>query len=291
MSASTATPDAPSGGAHRAAPAASPGAVARRFAAVLQRAVLDRLPLVGMLGALSLGMGLLVGGLWPSLEDTFGDLSADIRDLLANALSGADITTAAGWANAEFVSLVAPAAVIAAAVAAVSGGIAGEEQRKTLGVLLSAPLSRTTFLLAKAAAMVVLVVLVSATVALGLVAATLVGDMGLTTAGVTAVGLHSAALGLFFGGLALLVSGLSGDSRLTVVITAALAVSAFLATVVIGLLEDAGDWARLTPWHYFNSSNPLVNGADAAHLLVLLAGAVLLGGAAVLGYRRRDLRG
>lgn len=290
-SSSTTRSDTPDVREHRAGPTGPPASVAARFSAVVQRGVADRLPLTGALAVLMVGMGLLTGSLWPSLEGTLSDLPDNLTDTLGKALSGADMTTAIGWTNAEFVSLVAPLGVIAAAIIAVTRGVVGEEAGKTLGVLLSVPLARTTFLLAKAAAMAVHVLLVAGSISVGLLMGSLVGDMGLSASGILAVALHAAALGLFFGGVALLVGALTGDARLTLVVTASIAGAAFIATAILPLFESAADWARVSPWYYFNSSDPLSNGADWLHLVVLVVGAGLLAALAVTTYRGRDLRG
>ncbi|UJH70359.1 ABC transporter permease [Ornithinimicrobium sp. INDO-MA30-4] len=85
-------------------------------------------------------------------------------------------------------------------------GIAGEEETKTLGVLLSTPINRTTFILAKATAMVILVVIIGVASYVGLLIGSVVGDMGLSQSGMIGASVHITAVGIFFGGVATLLA-------------------------------------------------------------------------------------
>ncbi len=260
------------------------------FMTVFRQSVLDRWVVPLVIGALMVGMGLLTGGLWPSLESTMKDLPGSLNEL-GKVLAGSDMTTGAGWANAEIVSMVAPMGVIAVAIMAVLRGLPGEEESKVLGAVLSAPVARSTFLWAKTAAMVVQVVVASLSVALGLVVGSLVGGLGLTAAGVVGVTLHVALLGVLFGAVAAAVGAATGVRRLTMGVTAGAATVAFVAWIVVPLVDAIDGWVRLSPWYYFNSTVPLVNGPDPSHLLVLAVASLAWCLVAVVLLGRRDLKG
>lgn len=269
----------------RAGAAGSPSVV------IASHAVRDKMALVGTVSVAMLAMGLLVGALWPSLKDTFADIQDSLPDAFTTVLAGADMSTPSGWANAEMLSMIAPAAIIAVAVISVSKSVAGEEETKTMGVLLGAPFPRSAFLWAKAAATATHVVLASIAVGLGLLLGDLVGDMGLSWAGIAGASLHVAALGLLLGAVALTVSAWSGSSRLTTAVAAGLGGLSFALASFLPLSDSLAEGARTSPWYYYNSSDPLAHGADPLHLAVLLAltALVLLGGQH--GFTRRDLRG
>ena len=262
----------------------------RAFLTVFRQSVLDRWVVPLIIGALMVGMGLLTGGLWPSLEDTMKDLPGSLNDL-GQILAGSDLTTGAGWANAEIVSMVAPMGVIAVAIMAVLRGLPGEEESKALGAVLSAPVARSTFLWAKTAAMVVQVVVASSAVALGLVLGSLVGGLGLSAAGIVGVTLHVALLGVLFGAVAAAVGAASGARRLTMAVSAGSAAVAFVAWIVVPLVDAIDGLVRLSPWYWFNSTVPLVNGPDLPHLLVLAVVSIAWCLVAVALFARRDLKG
>lgn len=253
-------------------------------------AVRDRAPLVGVVALIMVGLGVLTGGLWHPLQDAFDAISPEVLDAIGGVLAGADLTTAAGWMNAEMLSLVAPGGLIAVAILSASKGIAGEEQAKTIGVLLSVPVSRTAFLAAKTVAMILNVLLATLGVAAGILLGDTVGDLGIDPAGVLGACAHVALLALLLGTLTVLLAALTGDGKLSSAISAGIAVLAFGLNAFLPLSDSLSDYTQISPWYYFAESNPLVNGPDYTHLLVLATTTLLLLIVAIIGYRRRDLR-
>lgn len=268
-----------------------PRSSAVQFAAVLRHAARDRLPLAGVVAIIVASLAVMTGSLWPSLQDSFTDLPASVNDTLNTVLAGSDLTTPAGWMNAEALSVVAPVGIIAVAIISITRAVAGEEQDKTLGVLLSAPVSRSTFLWAKSTATVLHLLVVVAGLAVGLVVGSQVGDLGLTATGIVGACVHLGVLGLFFGAVALLLGAATGDRRLSSAVAAGLAVVAFALSAFLPLSDSLAEGARVSPWYYYAGKNPLVNGIDLSDALVLVVGAAVLAALAVAVLRRRDLRG
>ena len=266
-----------------------PGAA--QVAVMLPHAVRDRLPLAMVVAVVVALLAVMTGALWPSLQNSFGDLPTSITDALNTVLAGSDLTTPTGWMTAEVLSVVAPVGALAVAIVSVARAVAGEEQGKTLGVLLSAPVTRSTFLLTKAAAMVAHVLVVVAGLAVGMAIGSQIGGLGLTATGIVGAGVHLGALGVFFGAVALLVSAATGDRRLTSAIAAGMGVVAFALHAFLPLSASLADGARLSPWYYYAGRNPLVNGPDLSDVMTLVVGAAVLTVLAVAALRRRDLRG
>jgi len=258
---------------------------------LLTKSVSDRRTLTAVLGLLLIVMGAFVGALWPPMRDTFADLSSGLMDDILRALPGADMTTGAGWANAELMSMVAPAAIITVAVVSAARATAGEEEAKTLGMLLSAPVSRLMFLSVKTAAMTIHVLIVGAFLAVGLMVGNLIGNLGLTPAGILGATAHTVLLGIFFGMVAILIGAATGNGRLTTAGTGTLAGIAFVMSAILPLSNTLAEGAKASPWYYFNASNPLVNGFDPQHLAILAGASVVLASLAMVIFRARDLRG
>lgn len=259
--------------------------------AMIGQAVRDRLPLVIAVSALMVGMGLMVGSLWPLLQGTFADLQDSLPDAFSTILAGADMSTPSGWANAEMLSMVAPAGVIAVAVISATKSTAHEEETKTMGVLLGAPVARSTFIWAKSAAMAVHVAIIAVAIGIGLMLGSLVGDMSLGAANIIGTSLHAAGLGLLFGAVAMAVGASTGNGRLTTTIAAGLAGLSFALASFLPLSDSLAFGAKASPWYYYNSSDPLANGVDPLHLAVLLALGALALAAGTLAFRRRDVKG
>lgn len=279
----TTTSADPAGRAH-----ASP---AVQILAITRMAVRDRLLLVMVIAVLLVAMGALTGALWPSLQGAFADLPPALSDGLGTVLASADLTSPVGWMNAEMVSLVVPGGLIAVAVISATKGIAGEEQSKSLGMLLSTPVSRVAFLIAKTAAMIISVLLVTIGAAAGIFLGDRIGGLGIDTAGVLGTCAHAALLAIVCGSVAVLASALTGDSRLSSSAAGGLAALAFGLNAFLPLSSALAGLARVSPWYYFAQSNPLAHGPDYAHLGVLASIVVVLLGLAAVAYRRRDLHG
>jgi ABC-2 type transport system permease protein len=260
-------------------------------AALIGRAVKDRTQVIGAASFYMLAIGAVLGLLWPPLRDVFQSLPQSMVDLVKAISGGTDLSTPAGWANAELLSLVAPAAVIVVAVMSAAASSAGEEEKKTLGLTLSAPVSRGTFLIATMAAMAISVFIVSVFIGLGLLLGNVIGDLGLSAPGIIGVATHSFVFGLLFGALSFLLGAATGSKRAATLGPTLVAVLAFAANTFLPLDSSLAGGQKVSPWYYYNSSNPLVNGADAGHVLVLAGISVVLAVAAVLVFRRRDLRG
>lgn len=273
-------------------PAAAPATAPSRasLARVLTaRAVADRMVAALLVATTMVGMGLVVGALWPPLQDVFADLDLP-PELLAFA-GGLDLATPAGWAHAEMLSVVAPAALVAIAVVSAGRATAGEEEAGTLGVLLSLPVTRLQVLAAKAAATVVHVAVVGAGVVAGLLLGSAVGGLGLGAGRVLGAAVSLAVLGLFFGAVALLLGSATGDRRLTGALTSGLAVLSYAAASFLPLLDSVAWLVRLSPWYWATTPPALVEGVSWGHLAVLAAATLAVVGAAAAALRRRDLRG
>lgn len=263
----------------------------RMIGALLAKSVADRLTLCWVVGLLMIAMGAFVGALYPPLRETFAGLPSDFADAIGKALPGGDLTSGIGFANAELMSIVAPVGVITVAVISAARAIAGEEEDKTLGVLLAAPVGRLTFLFTKTVAMMIHVLIVGVLLAVGIVFANLIGGLGITAQGVVGATAHTVLIGIFFGMIAILISAATGNRRRTSAATGGLAALAFAISTFLPLSDSLAGGAKVSPWYYFNASNPLVTGANPGHLAVLAVMTVILMVAAAVIFCRRDLRG
>ena len=183
-------------------------------------------------------------------------------------------------------------AIIMAGLAIAMGAdyIAGEERKGTIGVLLANPRSRTQVLVAKAAAMVMLLVLGGLGLWAAGVATPAVLDVSISGMDVGAFLVHLTAVTLFFGFLALAVGSWMGKSGVAAGVGAGVLALSFFAVGVLELIEGWEGLAKLFPWYYFTGSDPLLNGIDWGHIAILIGASALLFVVALVGYNRRDLR-
>ncbi|GAB3126018.1 ABC transporter permease subunit [Glaciibacter psychrotolerans] len=268
-------------------------AIIRRatFSTLIGKAVTDRAPLAAVASFYILVIGALIGLLWPPLREAFQTMPPAMTDLVAAISGGTDLSTSTGWANAELLSVLAPAAAIVVGVMSAAAASAGEEENKTLGLNLSTPIGRSAFLTAKIIGMGVLVVIVAVCVGLGLLLGTAIGTLGFTTAGMTGAAAHTLLLGILFGTLGFLIGAATGSKRLATLVPTVVAVLAFAANTFLPLNASLAVGQKFSPWYYYLSSDPLAHGANGGHLALLAGVSLALAVAAVLVFRTRDLRG
>ena len=200
-----------------------------------------------------------------------------------------DYTSASGYLGTELFSFMVPLLLLIAAIAAGSAAIAGEEDRGTLDLLLSLPITRPRLVLEKYAA------LVAESVGLGLVlwASLWVGaravGMEIAVSKLAAATVDAVALAIAYGGVALLLGCATGRRGLAIGLTAAAAVAAYLVNSIAPLVGGLDLLQKLSPFYHYAIGDPLRAGLAVSHLLVLLAIAAVTAAAAAVAVGRRDL--
>jgi polyether ionophore transport system permease protein len=167
----------------------------------------------------------------------------------------------------------------------------GEEEGGSLNVLLSLPRSRTRVALQKLAAM--WAALLGMALLIGLLTYVagrdVHADYGL--GGALLFGLNLALISGVFGSIALFVSQFTLERRTASGITGGL-LALFIVVDMIHRVIPGTDWlSRLSPVYYYNLSKPLIPsyGTDPVALLVMAMLSVLLSGAAIWLFARRDV--
>ena len=167
----------------------------------------------------------------------------------------------------------------------------GDEERGSLDVLLSLPRGRTRVALERLAAVWTALLLIG--LLIGLI--TFAGgqkfnaDYGLGDS--LLFGLNLALISGVFGSLALLISQFTQERSTAAGITGGLLV-VFIVIDMVHRVIPGTDWiSRFSPIYYYNLSKPLIPsyGINAAAMLGLLGLSVLLSGAAIWLFARRDI--
>lgn len=260
-----------------------------RVANVFTKSLADRTTLVVVTGVILFLLGLWMGPLYNSLEDSLAEMAADLGDGVTRMFG--DLATPEGWLSAEMYSILAPAAVFYVAVSSGARTFATEEEERSIGLLAANPLSRTSIAAQKAAATVVHVVVVVLACGLGTWAGVQLGALDVPAASVAAINLHLALLGIVVAGLAMLTAVLTGRRAVSMVTAGAIALVGYLWGTFAPLSDALEGLAVLSPWHWYFGFDPLLNGVDWGYAALLaVLGAALVGGAAWV-FRRRDLPG
>jgi len=167
----------------------------------------------------------------------------------------------------------------------------GEEERGSLNVLLSLPRSRTWVALEKLAAMWAALLGMALLIGLLTYAAGrgVNADYGL--GGALLFGLNLTLISGVFGSISLFVSQFTQERRTASGITGGLLALFIMVDMIHRVIPDT-DWlSRLSPVYYYNLSKPLIPsyGTDPVALLVMAVVSIVLSGAAIWLFARRDV--
>ena len=251
-----------------------------------------RVPILGW----GLGLGALMATVLAAVPTVFATPTAKAAVVSLGAsyawiAEPIKIDTAGGYATWKYGITIL--VVVIWPLLAGTGMLRGEEERGSLDVLLSLPRARVRVALEKVAA------LWTALLAMGLVAALLTfaggakvsSDVSLGAA--VAFGVNLALICAVYGSIALLVSQFTQERRTASGVTAGILLVAIVVDMVHRVVPSTVWLSRLSPIYYYNLSKPLVPGygANLGAMLFLLALSVLLSGAAVWLFARRDVGG
>ncbi len=242
----------------------------------------------GLLAAFYLALYPSLGSMG-QMQDIIDAMPAEFRALFM--ATGLDLSTATGYLNVELFSFVLPFVAAGYGAAVGAAAIAGEEERGTFDILLANPVTRWRVVVEKAlalvAGMVVIVVVMWVALVATAVAVDIDLDAGLLAAGLTSGGL----LGVAFGAIAMVLGAASGRRTLSLAVALGLAVVAYVVNAMSALVDWLEPWRVLSPIYHYIGNDPLTNGLDPGHVLVLVAIAVAGFAGTVVIFERRDIHG
>jgi ABC-2 type transport system permease protein len=202
---------------------------------------------------------------------------------------GEDFASPAGYLQARLFSIFAPVLLLIYAIGAGSRAIAGEEERQTLDLLLSAPVRRRRVVLDKALAMVVATAGLGAVLALAIVVTGPPFEISVGVANVVAAVAGCVLLALAYGGVALAIGAGTGRRSMAVGVAAGAAAGSYLIDILALSVNGLGWLQRLSPFFYYRDPEPIVHGLDPIDAIVLGSIAVVAVAIAVWSFERRDL--
>ncbi len=237
-------------------------------------------------------MGVLMGPLYSLMDETLLRYTESLPEALFAFVGagGGDMSTPEGFYEAETYGLMVPISVIVVTTVIASRALAGEEARRTMGLLLANPIKRSTVVVEKAAAMTLYAFAVGIATFAGVWLGSALGGLGIDPVNIAAASLLGTLTGLVFGAVALLLSAATGLARVAAFGAAGVAVAAHLINSIAVLNSAVAGVARFTPFDYYLTSHPLENGMHWGHGAILVAASAGLIALAVVFFDRRDLR-
>lgn len=244
------------------------------------------------------GLGVLVGvttGVYPTVRegaDTFTQLLESLPRGMMSFLGSSDIAeliSPSGFVNSRVNASIGAVVLAVFAISLGTAAIAGEEDRRTMDLLLATPVRRRKVVLQRFAAMVTLVAIVAAAILLVMVVANPIVDLGFSLSDMVASNFELALLAMVFGSLALAAGGLTGSRGITIGIAAGVTVATFFVNGLAGLVDWLKGPQKITPFYWLQRSDPLANGLSLEDTLIMLLVIGVFLGIAIWGFERRDI--
>lgn len=244
------------------------------------------------------GLMLLVAmyvAIWPSVRDQpsisgfIEQMPEAMRALFA--MSGADMSTPVGYVQVELLAFMGPLLLLLYAITTGAASVAGEEEHRTLDLLLAGPISRGRIFIEKFAAMAVGIALLGAVTGVALVGEGSLADMTLPAGNVAATMVHMSLLALVYGTLAATFGALTGRPGVSRAVPAVAAVLAYVVNGLGPIVSWLEPWQKFSPFYQYAGHDPLRNGLSVPAVLVSIGTVVLLVVVALFGFGRRDVAG
>jgi ABC-2 type transport system permease protein len=219
-----------------------------------------------------------ISATWPSMmKDLFGDPAQAFADVY-------------GWISLEVYHITFWALFGAIAAILASRIIARERENKTLEILLSYPVSRSSVVISRSLALTTLLVIavVPCVLALGLGIMTL--GLKLEAGVLLFASLAGLFLSLFCAAVSLLASAAGAGQTLSTFISLAVTFFMFLFTANLAkLVPSLSAVAFMSPFHAYRVDEILIGGVLDPSLFLLPIYAVVPAGVAVQVFARRDI--
>jgi ABC-2 type transport system permease protein len=253
---------------------------------IASKTVRDRTPMASYAAGGVAAIALL--GMW--IYSGMGSSVSDLTDSMPEALSAVmGLGAGDNYLVGELFGLIGPIAVLIVAISGGVAAVAGEERNRTAGLLLAQPVTRRQLVWSKAGVLLGHVALVAVVLFASSTLGAELTNTDLSVSGALAGSVHLFFFGAAFAMFALALSAATGSVTKSTSIVAGVAVATNLLGSLLPLV-DALDWVKyLSPWHYYDGSDPIVNGVIWADLAVLGALAVAGMAAALVLVRPRDL--
>lgn len=229
---------------------------------------------------------------WPTVRDNpeLNEVAQNYPDVLQALVGGTlDFSTPEGYLAVELFSFMAPLILLIFAIGIGANAIAGEEERKTIDLLLANPISRTRLAGEKIVALALLVLLLAVVLWLALIAFGTAVDMGIDADRLGAASASAMLLALHFGAFAMLIGCLTGRRGLSMGLAAGAVALAYLVSTLASLVDWLEQYQKFSPyWHYIEN-DPLRNGLSGDNVAVLAGATIGMALLALLAFNRRDV--
>lgn len=241
---------------------------------------------IAALGIITVALYPSVGAA-PEMELLFEDLPPVAEVFVGEIV---DITSPEGYLNSQLYAMVVPLLFMIYTIAQGSGAIAGEERTGTMDILLANPVPRWRIVVEKFGTMLLGGFVLAFSTWLSIVVGAVLVDMEISLLRLAEATIGALLLAYAFGALALLLGCATGQRGISIGVSAGIGVAAYLLNGFALIIDWLEPYRFLSPFYYYLANDPLYNGLDPWHTLVLIALTLIQLAAAVYAFQGRDVQ-
>ena len=240
------------------------------------------------------GLVSMIAAVYPTVRDNpeLNELVESYPEALKAFIAfggSVDYVSGAGYLGSELFSFMVPLLFVVAAIASGAGSIAGEEERGTLELLLSQPVTRRRVAAEKLAATVAELAVLTIVLWLAVWSGAALAGMDVSGWEALSASLTAGALALALGAVAFILGAATGRKALAIGLSAAAAVASYLVNALAALVSALEPAQRLSPFYHYAVGDPLRQGVAPGHVAFLLVLAAAAATAGIAAFERRDL--
>lgn len=200
------------------------------------------------------------------------------------------ISNAAGYISAEHFSFVWPLLAIFLAIGTAGSSIAGEIEKATLALTLSAPVKRARLFIAKVSSGLLMITGFAVVSILALIPLTMLNDVSIDRLNILKITVLGLAFSLAIYSLAMMFSAIYSEKSKVYFWTGGILISMYVANIVSGLVSSMKNLQYVSFFHYFSGDKALVHGELSLQALGVFVGSTILTLLiAFLVFKKRDI--
>jgi ABC-2 type transport system permease protein len=244
-------------------------------------------------GGYLVAIGVLMAFFYPTISSMtsfnqyLSQLPEGVKEMFGAGL--VDYTSPVGYFSTELFSLMVPLLLLVFGIGFGANAIAGEEEKGTLGFLLTNPVPRWRVVADKFAVLVVSMVLLGFFFWAGLAITVSAMNIDINLLKLAEATLGACALALVFAAVAFLAGCVKGSKGMSMGVASGLAVLTYLLNTLGGVVNGLKNYRFLSPFYHYMEPDTLNNGLSLVHILILLGLAVVFLAFSIPAFIRRDI--
>jgi ABC-2 type transport system permease protein len=223
----------------------------------------------------------------PSINQYLNELPEGVKEMFGAGIM--DYSSPTGYFGTELFSFMVPLLLLVFGIGFGANAIAGDEEKGTLGFLLTNPVPRWRVVVDKFSVLTVSMILLGLLFWAGLAICVIGLGIDLSLLKLAEATLGAVALALVFSSLSFLVGCIKGNKGMTMGIASGLAVLTYLLNTLGNLVSGLKGYRFLSPFYHYMEPNTLANGLAPAHILVLLGLVIVFFAFSIPAFIRRDI--